>query len=204
MAGGGGGGGGGGGTGAWRLEGEGGKAAPRRCGAGDGGGRTGGWDEGVLAGEIGDSSGGEHEEIILESMARAGRMGERMILQNGLVSGMQILKVLGRWSGGGRLSNGMERTGAELGTMGARIGMDSNEEGSEGNRAASFDSEPGLWWAVGLQGFESEVKRSEGHQAGKMAQLWRRSWDQNATGKVCGGMGRLRDRRPWGAAIPVG
>lgn len=105
MAGGGGGSGGGGGTGVWRLEGEGGKAESRRCGGEGGGGTVEAWDAGVLGG-IGGSRGEEHEEIILESMAWAGRMGKRSILQNGLVSGMEILKVLEQSSGIGGMSNG--------------------------------------------------------------------------------------------------
>lgn len=123
MAGGGGGSGGGGGTEVWRLEGEGGKAESGRCGGEGGGGTVEAWDAGVLGG-IGGSRGEEHEEIILESMAWAGRMGKRSILQNGLVSGMEILKLL-EWSSGiGGLSNGLKP-----GTMGARSGADLNQEG---------------------------------------------------------------------------
>lgn len=73
---------------------------------------TGAGDEGGT----GDSRGEEHEEVLSEAMAWAGRMGERVTLQNGPGSGTE------------RLRNGVERTGAKFGTMGARIGTDSSPE----------------------------------------------------------------------------
>lgn len=77
------------------------------------------WAEGFLGGGPGGSKGEEYEEIILESMACAGRMRKR-ILQNGLVSGMEILKILGQSSGTGALSSGTERTGAKIWNQGSK------------------------------------------------------------------------------------
>lgn len=119
MAGAGSGSGGGGGIGAWRLEGEGGKAKLGECGGRGGDGMPGTWDARVLGG-LGVSSEGKYGEIIFGSKVWAGRMGEKRILQNWLVSGIEILKVLEWGSGTGGLSSGIERTRAKIWHHGSR------------------------------------------------------------------------------------
>lgn len=79
----GGGSGGGGGTGAWRLEGEGGKAKLGECGGGGGGGTIGAWDATGLGG-TGVSTGGKHGEIILGSKVWAGKESEGFSKTGGL------------------------------------------------------------------------------------------------------------------------
>lgn len=121
MVGGGGGSGGGGGIGVWRLEGEGGKANSGRFGGRGGGGIMEDWDAGVWGGGICGSKEGEHGEIILGSVTWVGRwrMREGRILQNVLVAGMEILKVLELSSRFWGLSSGTENTRAKIWNLGS-------------------------------------------------------------------------------------